>query len=147
MPLLPMYKKKQGQVVRWTAFLTFVALWLFATYKCFHSFPEWDWTRIVYVEGIVIPLIDYEMPEVTPKLLTSLGIGFFLIFISAYLCFLSQRTSDFLIDTESEMRKVSWPTMKEVVKSSTVVIIAIVILALYLFVVDIGFDSIFQRVF
>ncbi|BBM85568.1 preprotein translocase subunit SecE [Candidatus Uabimicrobium amorphum] len=147
MPLLPIYKKKQGQVVRWTAFLTFVALWLFATYRCFGSFPEWEWTSTVYMEGIVIPLIDYSLPVVTPKLLVSLGIGLLLIIMSAYFCFLSQRTSDFLIDTESEMRKVSWPTMKEVVKSSTVVIIAIIILALYLFVVDIGFDSIFQRVF
>jgi len=147
MPLLPIYKKKQGQIARWTTFLTLVALWLFATYKCFNGFPDWDWARTVYVDGIIIPLIDYQMPEVTPRLLTSLGIGFFLIIISAYLCFLSQKTSDFLIDTESEMRKVSWPTMREVVKSSTVVIVAIVILALYLFVVDIGFDSIFKNVF
>lgn len=147
MPLLPVYKKKQGQIVRRIAFFTLVALWIFATYKCYHGFPEWEWAMTVYQDGIIIPLIDYSMPDITPKLLTSLGIGLFLILISAHLCFRSQRVSDFLIDTESEMRKVSWPTAKEVVKSSTVVIIAIIILAGYLFGVDIGLDFLFSKVF
>lgn len=142
-----MYKRKQGRTVRGVTFFTFVALWLFATYSCYFAFPDWEWSSQIFMKSATIPLIELEMPDVTPRLLVSLGIGLLLILISAYVCFFGRRPSDFLIDTESEMKKVSWPTMKEVVKSSIVVIIAIIILAAYLFIVDVGLDSIFKKIF
>jgi preprotein translocase SecE subunit len=40
--------------------------------------------------------------------------------------------ADLLIDTESELRKVTWPTFKDVVNSSLVVIICVVFLMAFL---------------
>lgn len=45
---------------------------------------------------------------------------------------------EFLIATENEMQKVSWPARQEVVTSSVVVVITVVILAIYLGAVDYG---------
>ncbi|MGL4460717.1 MAG: preprotein translocase subunit SecE, partial [Planctomycetia bacterium] len=46
------------------------------------------------------------------------------------------RLADFLISTEAEMVKVSWPSWGETKASTVVVIINVVILATFLFVVD-----------
>ncbi len=43
---------------------------------------------------------------------------------------------DLLIDTEAEMGKVSWPDTDELTRSTTAVLIGIVLLGVFLFVVD-----------
>ncbi|MBI4574748.1 MAG: preprotein translocase subunit SecE [Planctomycetes bacterium] len=48
--------------------------------------------------------------------------------------------SDFLIETEGEMKKVSWPTRAEVVGSSVVVIATVMVLGVYMYIVDFGLD-------
>ena len=46
------------------------------------------------------------------------------------------RAADFLIATESEMKKVSWSSKAEVIGSTLVVIVTVVILAAFIFVID-----------
>jgi preprotein translocase subunit SecE len=47
-----------------------------------------------------------------------------------------QRTTQFLRDTRAEMRRVSWPTAKEVKNTTIITLIAVVFFAVYLFSVD-----------
>ena len=47
-----------------------------------------------------------------------------------------QRFADFLIATESEMKKVSWSSRAELVGSTLVVIVTVIILSAYIFGVD-----------
>jgi preprotein translocase subunit SecE len=54
------------------------------------------------------------------------------------------RWAEFMIMTESEMRKVSWPSRREVVNSTKVVIILTFAMGVLLWVVDIGFIKLFQ---
>jgi len=56
------------------------------------------------------------------------------------------RVADFLIATESEMRKVNWPTSSEIIGSTWVVICGTILMAVLLFVVDIGFALLFQSI-
>ena len=53
------------------------------------------------------------------------------------------RMADFFIMTESEMRKVTWPTRREVVVSTKVVILLTLGLAFLLWMVDLGFYQLF----
>ncbi len=53
------------------------------------------------------------------------------------------RIADFLIATEIEMRKVNWPTRKELIGSTWVVIIGALMLAILLRIVDIIFAALF----
>ena len=46
------------------------------------------------------------------------------------------RTAQFLRDTRSEMRRVSWPTANEVKNTTIITLIAVVFFALYLFGID-----------
>jgi len=47
-----------------------------------------------------------------------------------------QKAADFLIATESEMKKVSWSSKAEVLGSTAVVIMTVIIMAIFIFVVD-----------
>jgi preprotein translocase subunit SecE len=53
------------------------------------------------------------------------------------------RTSDFLIATEGEMKKVNWPARKEVTGSTLVVIWTVILLTILLFVADFLFSRLF----
>ena len=58
-----------------------------------------------------------------------------------FLCFFHAKTGEVLIDTETEMRKVVWPTREEVAGSTTVVIATTFILGLAIFVMDLALTS------
>ena len=49
----------------------------------------------------------------------------------------SKRCVDFLIETEAELAKVSWPTKREFLGATTVVLFTMFFLGIYLFVVDV----------
>jgi preprotein translocase subunit SecE len=55
------------------------------------------------------------------------------------------RFADFLISVEAEMNKVSWPTRPELIRASLVVLFTIFFLAAVLFVFDLGWIWLFQR--
>jgi preprotein translocase subunit SecE len=46
------------------------------------------------------------------------------------------RTTQFLRDTRAEMRRVSWPSAKEVQNTTIITLVAVIFFALYLFGVD-----------
>lgn len=48
------------------------------------------------------------------------------------------KAADFLIDTESELRKVAWAPRSEVISNSIVVCITVIILSVFIFLVDWG---------
>ena len=56
------------------------------------------------------------------------------------------RIVDFLIATDSEMRKVNWPTRREITGSTWVVICGTLLMAALLWVVDMAFALLFQYI-
>ncbi|MBL4843887.1 MAG: preprotein translocase subunit SecE [Planctomycetes bacterium] len=58
--------------------------------------------------------------------------------ISVYIAVNNQRAVEFLISTEAEMTKVSWPTKQEVFQNSFVVIVVTVLIGIYLGLVDLA---------
>ena len=58
----------------------------------------------------------------------------------------SPKWAEFLIMTESEMRKVAWPSRREVVNSTKVVILLTFGLGGLLWIVDVGFLGLFKWV-
>lgn len=59
---------------------------------------------------------------------------------------LNRRTNDFFIATEGEMKKVRWSTRKELVRSTKVVILTVIILGVFLFVFDLLFMVFFGAI-
>ena len=78
--------------------------------------------------------------------------GIPLLFLAAALgaCFwatyLARRSSDFMIATEGEMKKVNWSSRREIIGSTKVVILLTFVLAVILFVVDVAFQALFTGI-
>lgn len=69
-------------------------------------------------------------------------VGMFLA--TFWICFVYRKSSDFLIATEGEMKKVNWSTRREVIGSTKVVIIFTLMMSMVLFMVDIVFMTFFS---
>lgn len=50
-----------------------------------------------------------------------------------------ERTGDFINDTRAEMRRVDWPSAKQVKNTTIITLIAVIFFALYLYAVDQSF--------
>ena len=63
-----------------------------------------------------------------------------------WFCYGSRKSSEFLIATEGEMKKVNWSSRREVLGSTRVVILIAFMLAAALFVVDFLFGAFFRSI-
>ena len=124
------YKQDQGRMVRMTVFWS-IALLLF--YGC-GSLSE---TLAGQFKALAQPAIA-ALPKV-PVLGTALTSSFLIaavVFLGAlFLAFRwleSPKIADLLIETEHELRKVTWPTGKEVMNSSIVVVVCVALLMAFL---------------
>ena len=72
--------------------------------------------------------------------------GLFLVSFSALSWWLMNKKDnvDFLIATDSEMKKVNWTSRKELIGSTKVVIVFMFLIAIFLFAVDILFGYLFH---
>ena len=62
-----------------------------------------------------------------------------------WIAFVSRTSSDFMIATEGEMKKVSWSSRREIIGSTKVVILFTLLMSVLLFVVDLVFQALFSE--
>ena len=105
-------------------------------------------------QDLTAGMLGDEFP-ISPRVILA-GVLTTVLAIAIYVLCNHKKVVDFLISTEAEMTKVSWPAKNEVISSSIVVVITVVILAVYLGVVDYGlvlfkdkipWDSFWNRMF
>ncbi len=125
--VLDLYKPGQGAVVRWCS-----AIGLGVVALAFASFVLDQLRRFEFSENL---LVRYLIPVV---IVLASGLGIFHLFGR------SRRVVDFMIATESEMRKVNWSTRREVLGATRVVIVTVLALGIVLFVVDVLFMLFFE---
>lgn len=95
----------------------------------------WDYLKNLRITGV---------NELYVAAAGAIVIGGIITAITYYLVFVKPRTVDFLIATEGEMKKVNWSTRREIIGSTTAVITISVILAVYCWVLEIGFVAFFR---
>ncbi len=66
--------------------------------------------------------------------------------VAYWFCAVKPRTGDFLIATDLEMKKVHWSSWKDIKAQTGVVIGAAVLIAGFLFVVDLAFQGLFRMI-
>src|SRR5207248_6166058 len=90
--------------------------------------------RIPFVEGRELTLLpdpQYTFPILFAGF--SLWLAYRVVNFPAF--------ADFLIATEAEMNKVSWTTRKRLVQDTVVVLVTMVLMAVFLFVVDVAWGK------
>jgi len=110
---MQVYKKGQGNRTRAVAALSAVAI---AVFGIVEAHKIWA-TSAGFIIATVVLLAGVA------------GVGVYLSLVNA-------RTSEFLIETQAELKKVAWPPKQEVKGSTAVVLGTVVILGLFLFAVD-----------
>lgn len=134
------YKSGQGY---WTRLITCIAAALLLL-----VISHWVYThsRIWLTEGLTSEARPVDVARsLAQKVALGIAAGIFLITaLLAWKIVNSPRGADFLITTDSEMKKVNWATRKEVVGSTRVVILFIFFVGLFLFFSDILFSWFFH---
>ncbi len=125
------YKQEQGYWTRLMSAIAGAALALAGATWLASQFREKDFFGLepIYIQGAVGALV-------------------FLVFggLVYWFVYHKQATSEFLIATEGEMRKVNWSTRREVVGSTIVVISISLVISILLFVSDAMFASFFKLI-
>ncbi len=132
------YKPDQGRSTRLVAMGVLIALGYFASYSLYR-FLSWDWARKDL--GATIPVL--EIP-VSPALLIAAAV-FVLIALSLRSWLNRPKAAELLIDTEGEIRRVTWPSWPDTLNGSIVVIVTVVAMLLILSAADFLLSHFFEN--
>lgn len=120
------YKHDQGRMARMATFWSLAILIFYGCYtlrtELAGRFPDALGARLW--EGARVPVLGVD---VTYAFIVSTVVFAVAIFF-LYRWTEKPKIADALIETESELRKVTWPTLNEAINSSVVVIITVLIL-------------------
>ncbi|MGB0714352.1 MAG: preprotein translocase subunit SecE [Phycisphaerae bacterium] len=123
------YKKDQGKWTRLGTFVGLLALGAWAALSLYNALQVYEgdeFWRVIVTTGI--PL------------------AFFAVILGAcwWVSYTNRKSSDFMIATEGEMKKVSWSSRSEIIGSTKVVIFFTIVMATLLFLVDLLFSQVFS---
>jgi len=121
------YKEDQGRLARMAAFWSILLMWLFGCHFL-HG-------QLLAFDSLARPLGDMRIPIVSIDLSVAFLVSATLFAGGALWIIRWQqqpKVADLLIETEAELRKVTWPTNEEVVNASLVVVICVVLLGGFL---------------
>lgn len=136
------YKPDQGRMVRMAVFWSSAALALFGC-TSLHTLLASSFSSLAApIGGIRIPVFGVDL---TPAFLITTGLLAVLAFV-LYRWQQQPKTADLLIETEAELKKVTWPTLNEVINSSIVVIVFVLVLMGYLAGTDYLLGNLFTRI-
>ena len=135
------YKKDQGRMARMTAFWSGT---IFLFYGCVSLHRE----LTNQFKGISEPIGGIEVPvlgmELSIALLIAAGVFAGATFLF-YRWLERPKQADTLIDTESEMKKVTWPSLSETMSGSITVIMTVLILMAILALFDMALGNITDK--
>lgn len=138
------YKSDQGL---WARRVTAVAGLFIAFFGC-HKLHMWLYHNVGKMDEVLwlfpgeilrrnlVPAVQLGIP-ISPTLCFTVGLALLAVYLAWEFVGNHEKTVEFLVETEKEMRKVSWPSWSELKASSVVVILVALFLGLYLFAVDI----------
>jgi preprotein translocase SecE subunit len=135
------YKPGQGRLSRGIAAGGAGVLLLYGCYRAYWFLHSYVWAGTA-MGGMEVPGIGTPL---SPGLLITVA----LVLGSAYFVYYALNRpdlADLLIETESEMRKVTWPTLEEAKNSSLVVVVCVVVMALLITVFDMSLHWVFRLV-
>jgi preprotein translocase SecE subunit len=133
------YKPDQGRGARLVSFGALAVLsWYGVT--TLYDFLSWEWSRAEL--GFTIPVV--EIP-VTPAFLIAAAV-LIASLVGLRVLLNHPRVADLLIDTEGEMRRVTWPSWPETLNGSIVVIVAVIALLIVLSSADLVLSRFFEHV-
>jgi len=130
-----------GRAVRLSAFGGTAALTLFGAYALYMAPP----INSIWWQDIAGPASLFgKSMSLKPILFPAVGV-FLTVMSVVYLVLNREKSADFLIETEGEIKKVSWPARKEFVGSAMIVVLVVAVVSMFLHYVDAGLSWLMQK--
>ncbi len=124
---LSIYKYGQGY---WSRVLTAVGAGVLGAASVLWLIPQFRW------------ITDDKVRLMTQS---GIAVGVVVVFgVLGWYLLNKPRIVDFLIATEAEMRKVNWPSRGEIIGSTWIVICGTLMMALFLWIINMGFAAFFK---
>ena len=136
---LEIYKKGQGSIARGSAYALAAGLIVFGAVRLYATLGGWFFTEMIS-PGVPI-LGDIDVRKVVAILVGAGGL------FGLHALLNRPRSVDLMIETEQEMRKVSWPTIDEVWNATLVVILVTAVFAFTMSIFDHGIRKVFFLIF
>jgi len=99
----------------------------------------WLWEKMSTIDSIPVKQLLYYRAGMAVAVIALFGAVIFFVLNKA-------RIADFMIATEAEMKKVNWPSKKEIIGSTWVVICGTAFIAILLWLINLGFAELFIRI-
>lgn len=132
------YRPDEGVIARGTAFWSLAGFAFLAARRFFLWSQRFEWVEKDLL-GQLVPVLRIPL---TPGFLIALGLfGGFAWGIWRLMNV--PKLADLLVETELEMKKVTWPSFDDARKASLVVIACVAILVAYLWLADQGLAVVF----
>lgn len=133
-------KPDQGRITRGSAFWL-SALLIYYGCRTLYFFLSWDWAQKNFLEDTLIPVVNVPL---NMTLIISTVVFLLMIWVVIKLIN-SEKLGNLLIETETEMKKVTWPSFNESFNSSIVVLIAVIFFLIFLGLADFCLNKIFAE--
>ena len=129
MAFLEFYKKGQGTIARLMGLVSFCLLAVWGGYSLWVTLQGYSWSAspIVTIPRVNL-IVNWAL--ITSVVVTA-GLGFTIVWALN-----RPRAVDLLVETEAEMKKVSWPSRQEAWNSSLVVVVTVMFMMGLLFFYD-----------
>ena len=131
------YRSGEGVYARGAAFWALTGFVILFARRLYLWLDRFDFAR-----RALLPEIPVLGMPLTPGLLIGIGVALFGMW-GAWKAVNAGKLGDLLIDTELEMKKVTWPTFEETRKAAFVVIVCVLVMVAFLTAADKGLTWLF----
>lgn len=138
---MDIYKNGEGKMTRRVAFYSLLILSIWGFKELATTLAQFSWARTTLLD---FPLPFYEQALTVGVLLSIVLNVVFGWFVFKYIN--GQKPASLLIDTETELKKVSWPTWEDARHSTIIVLIFVAACAAYLTAVEYALANIFKMI-
>jgi preprotein translocase SecE subunit len=126
------YKEGHGVLVRRVAFVGLATLLVWGGTELYGWLAGADWVRSNRWVNYRIPVLNQYIDPAFVISWTIIIVGC----IAIYRLLNRERAADFLIETDTEVRKVTWPTWNDAWNSSLIVLLFVVVVTGFIFASD-----------
>ncbi len=130
-----------GRMVRTTGYVSIAALTGYGAYALYMA-PS---LQSAWWQVIAGPLAVFGKEANLRPILFPAGAAFFTTMSVVFLLLNQERWADFLVETEGEIKKVSWPARKEYVGSAMIVVLVVALVSGFLHFVDLGLSELMKK--
>jgi len=137
------YRKDQGRMARMATFWSLAILLAYGCVRMRTELTAWQPDSLgSAVGGMRVPILGLELSPAALIAIAVFAVGMFLL----HRVLEKPKNADLLIETESELRKVTWPTLDETIDGSIVVMVVVLFLMGFMAGADYVLGEFFTRI-